>query len=659
MKKTRIISAFLAALMLAGALISCNDGNTDETAGTAQSGESSGDETLAEVPTAGDYDIALDNSAVTLYEKGDYTSLTENYASPSSWVFTDGLDRTSSTNADVGDIKDEKYVGIFYSPWHGTFANSQYAYNIQEILDKHPDIDINDYDDERWGKGGAYHFWNEPIYGYYSCKDEWVIRRQAEMLAAAGVDTIICDNTNGTYTWADTMTKVLRGFNEARVCGVEAPKVVFALPFFAGDAALTQLRQLYDRFYAREEFDNCWFMLDGKPLVMMDPAALNPRVDPTHQELLDHFTFRAGQPDYVAGQTKAQQWGWLSVYPQATYTKNNKRGEDVEQITVGVAQNHDYKARVLTAMNGNNVTGRTYTSKGYDTRENAKLYGANFAEQFEYALQVDPKFIFITGYNEWVAIRHEEWSGIENAFADQFNDVNSRDIEPTKGALKDHYYYQMVEYIRQYKGADAVPDASSPIKIDINGGYGQWAEVGPRYISYAGNTMDRAARGYLDPATGAQLQYKDKSGRNDLYDFKVARDNENIYFMARCVENITPYTDEKWMQLYIDITATEASWETFDFILNKQTPKSETVATLEKFTGNGFETEVAGEVEYKVNGNVMMVKIPKSLLGITSNEFTINFKWTDNVQVQGDIMDFYVTGDVAPTGRFKYQYNAK
>jgi len=37
-------------------------------------------------------------------------------------------------------------------------------------------------------------------------------------------------------------------------------------------------------------------------------------------------------------------------------------------------------------------------------------------------------------------------------------------------------------------------------------------------------------------------------------------------------------------------------------------------------------------------------------------KFVINFKWSDNMQNEGDIMDFYVNGDVAPGGRFKYQY---
>ncbi|MBR6645530.1 MAG: hypothetical protein IKL21_07195 [Clostridia bacterium] len=649
--KKKIITAMLTASLLLSAFASCTGGSQT----TDTSGDPS-DTTVVE--GVGEYDPALDDSTVKLYESGDYTALKESYASTSSWVVTDGLDRTAAVNSEVGDLKDDKFVAVFFSPWHGTFANQYVAYNNQQILDKYPDIDKNDFYDERWGDDG-YHFWNEPIYGYYNQKDEWVIRRQAEMLAAAGVDALVCDNTNGTYTWADTINQMLKVFNDARADGVDVPQIIFHLPFFEADSTVTQAKELYNKLYSREQYADNWFMWEGKPLIIASPDAFNKN-NAEEAKILEYFTFRRGQPDYLEDQKVDEQWGWLSMYPQATYRKIRKNRKDpIEQMTVGVAQNHDYVAKQLTAMNGDNVTGRTYTSKGYDTRENAVLYGANFAEQFEYAIEKSPQFVLVSCYNEWVAIRQDNWSGINNAFADQYNDEFSRDIEPTKGVLKDHYYYQMVDYIRKFKGADKVEDASKPVKIDINGGYGQWAEVGPRYISYAGNTGNRNSRGYKDPETMLPIQYKDQSGRNDLYDFKVARDNENVYFMARCVENITPYTDEKWMHLYLDVNTGDANWETFDYILNKQTPKSESVAVLEKFTGNGFETEVVGDVEYKVNGNVIMVKIPKTLLGITSNEFTVNFKWCDNVQNEGDIMDFYVSGDVAPTGRFKYQYNAK
>ena len=217
----------------------------------------------------------------------------------------------------------------------------------------------------------------------------------------------------------------------------------------------------------------------------------------------------------------------------------------------------------------------------------------------------------------------------------------------------------MVNFIRRYKGVNALPEASGAKTIDIYGGYGQWADVAPSYLSYSGNTKARASVGYIDPKTNSSIRYKDDSGRNDLYDFKVAQDSENVYFMARCVDNITPYTDENWMRLYIDVGETNGAWETFDFILNKKSPDTEHTATLEAFTGSGFETTETGKVEYNVKDNVITVKIPRSMLGIGGGQFSLSFKWADNSQNEGDIMDFYTLGDVAPGGRFKYQYVSK
>ena len=86
---------------------------------------------------------------------------------------------------------------------------------------------------------------------------------------------------------------------------------------------------------------------------------------------------------------------------------------------------------------------------------------------------------------------------------------------------------------------------------------------------------------------------------------------------------------------------------------------------LEKFTADNdySKTEKVADVEYKLDGKYLTVKIPKSALGLTGNDYTINFAWTDNVhdegdysQFSGDILDFYTAGDVAPGGRFKYSF---
>lgn len=43
---------------------------------------------------------------------------------------------------------------------------------------------------------GQYHFWGEPLYGYYNSLDPWVIRRHVELFISAGIDCLVFDATN-------------------------------------------------------------------------------------------------------------------------------------------------------------------------------------------------------------------------------------------------------------------------------------------------------------------------------------------------------------------------------------------------------------------------------------------------------------------------------
>ncbi|MHC1696031.1 MAG: hypothetical protein AB9835_12350 [Eubacteriales bacterium] len=560
------------------------------------------------------------------------------------WSATDALGRTLPDISTAGAVRKDKFVGIFYWTWHYNFTGNT-PFNNTAFMKLHPEVK-NDYNSPLWDTGTSnQHFWDEPLFGYYDTRDKWVLRRHAEMLADAGVDVVIFDCTNGTFTWRPSYTALLETFAEARADGVKTPQIAFILPFGANDDTAVSLRQLYLDIYRRDKYRNLWFYWEGKPLIMAYPDSLKNR-DDLSKEIKEFFTFRPGQPSYTKGQERDDQWGWLSVYPQQVY--KNPDGTP-EQITVGVAQNHS-KELGLTAMNGVNVFGRTYTSKGYDTRENALLYGANLEEQFEYALEVDPEFIFITGWNEWVAGRYEEWCGVKNAFPDQFDETFSRDIEPTKDTLKDNYFYQMVSYIRRFKGVRELPEASGEKSIKL-GASGQWDDVSPAYRSYQNNTKARDHGGY------AGCYYKNETGRNDIVLSKVARDKDNLYFMVQSSSVLSPKSDKLWMRLLLDIEGYDApTWEGFQYIVNRTSPSDK--ATLEKSDGGWTWSEVGG-VEYSVNGNTLEMKIPKSLLGITGDKFTVNFKWCDNNLESGDIMDFYQYGDTAPQGRFCYVYKAE
>ena len=625
------------------------------------------EETTEEVTTLRDlewesYDPALDNSTVDTSAQHKVDS--------SQWIAQDGLDRVLVTNTTAGDIREDKIVAIFYWTWHGDFGDKQTAYNNQQNIDTLIAMGKTERDYMTLSMSelnklgiktamGPYHFWDEPIYGYYDGDDEWVIRKQPELLAAAGVDVVFFDNTNGTYTWKETALRVMKVFSEARAQGVDAPDVSFMFPFGPVSHAGTQMVELYNDIYKKGLYEDVWFKLDGKPMVMGWPGSLNGKDAAIANEIKSFFTFRSNLGGYQEQESATNQWGWLSRFPQAYF--HNDKGE-IEQMTVGVAINHNYVKSIIAPMSyGENIIGRTWTSRGYDTRENAILYGACLSEQWENAIAVDPKIVFVTAWNEWVAMRIENWPAspeqYQNCFVDQYNAEYSRDCEPSAGILKDHYYYQLTNYIRQFKGTNPIEKATWEKLIDVNGGYGQWADVGPVYNDYFG-LPDRDALGYKEPTTGKRYHYTNDSGRNDIYDAKVARDYENVYFMVRTVEDLTPYTDAYWMRLYLDMGESDTNWENYEFILNKQNPKNETTATLERFTGNGFETEVVGEVTYSVKGNVLTVCIPKTMLGIPAEQldFEFGFKWTDNTLEDGDIMQWYLNGDVAPVGRFNYCY---
>ncbi len=608
------------------------------------------------------YDPALDNSTVD-------TSAVHKVDS-SQWIAQDGLDRVLSTNTQTGNVREDKIVAIFYWTWHGDFGDKQTAYNNQQNIDQLIAMGKTERDymtlsmSELKKLGiqtamGPYHFWDEPIYGYYDGDDEWVIRKQAELLAAADIDVVFFDNTNGTYTWRETALRVMKVFSEARSQGVDAPAVSFMFPFGPVDHAGTQMVELYNEIYKKGLYEDVWFKLDGKPMVMGWPGSLNGKDEAIAKEIKNFFTFRSNLGGYTETESAVNQWGWLSRFPQAYF--HNDKGA-IEQITVGVAVNHNYVKRIIAPMSlGENIIGRTWTSRGYDTRENAILYGACLSEQWENALAVDPEIVFVTAWNEWVAMRIDNWPAspeqYQNCFVDQYNAEYSRDCEPSAGILKDHYYYQLTDYIRKFKGTNPIEKASWEKLMKVDGGFGQWDNVTPVYNDYFG-LPDRDALGYKDPTTGKRFHYTNDSGRNDIYDAKVARDYENVYFMVRTVEDLTPYTDAYWMRLYLDMGESDQNWENYEFILNKQNPKNETTATLEKFTGDGFATEVVGEVTYSVKGNVLTVCIPKTMLGIPADalDFEFGFKWTDNTLEDGDIMQWYLNGDVAPVGRFNFCY---
>lgn len=571
---------------------------------------------------------------------------------PETWAMTDGLGRQLPTAQDAGEKNSSKFVGMFYWTWHTNFGSSLTAKNATEILARNPEI-LYDFDSPIWESESFYpdgrpFFWNEPLWGYYSDLDEYVIRKNAELLADAGVDVIFFDCTNDTATWDDACLKLFEVFERAKEDGVNVPKMAYMLPF-SDDRSTTavSLRHLYNEIYSQGKYKDLWFMWDGKPLIMAHADSLK-RTDPLEREILKFFTFRTNDPSYFSSDTLfcKKTWGWCSDYPQTKYGCSlNGR---IEQMCVSVAQNA--KDGRLCAQNAEGaVQGRSFTHGDYSYSynyggktitvdkniENSDFYGLNFQQQWDYAIECDPDFIFVDGWNEWIAGRFSEWEGTKNAFPDQFSDEHSRDIEPTAGRLKDYYYCQLAANIRRFKGISEAVEETDGVKT---------------YYHYENSTPARDCDGWVG------LRYTNDTMRNDFVKAEVTNDSLNAYFKIYCRDDISPYTDNAWMRIFIDSDESGLSdnWEGFEYVINRRNATENTVE-IEKSTG-GWSFEKTGEAEYSVSGNCMTLTIPLAALGLDAENAHFNFKLSDNMQTDGDIMDFYLNGDVAPGSRFTFVY---
>jgi hypothetical protein len=175
--------------------------------------------------------------------------------------------------------------------------------------------------------------------------------------------------------------------------------------------------------------------------------------------------------------------------------------------------------------------------------------------------------------------------------------------------------------------------------------FDDWKNISPVYKDYTGDTQPRHHAG---AQTEPEIIYINNTGRNDFDILKVARDKQYIYFYAKTVSQITPNSGNNWMRLYLN---TDREWNTgwigYDYRITGG-------KNLQEYKKKEWKT--IDEVQYKVNGDQMMIIIPRKYLGILSEKINLEFKWSDNMQQDKDPMDWYVSGDVAPGGRFNFIY---
>lgn len=364
-------------------------------------------------------------------------------------------------------------------------------------------------------------------------------------------------------------------------------------------------------------------------------------------EALGFFTFRKPQPDYFQGPTGPHQWGWLEVTPQHAF--HDAAGKP-EQATVGVAQNAlDGRLSVLSNPRSH---GRSFHQGAQPRPEGCSPAGWNFTEQWQRAREIDPRVVFITGWNEWIASRYDESAPFHGAgpvtFVDQFDPEFSRDIEPMKGGHGDAYFYQMIDGIRRYKGTRPLPPVTSAA-ILIDGEFGDWRGVGPEFRDTIGDPAKRDWRGW-----GKGTRHVETSGRHDLVAAKVSADPDTLYWHVRTAADLGDPSQERWMWLLLDTDGNPRNgWLGFDYLIGRNS--ADRRRSLEKASGNGFGWTPAGEVAFACGAREMECAIPRAAIGLKPGPVTVRFKWADHLMATGDWSDFTLHGDAAPNDRFTYQ----
>jgi hypothetical protein len=429
-------------------------------------------------------------------------------------------------------------------------------------------------------------------------------------------------------------------WEEIRRHGGHTPQIAFLCPF--GDPK-NVVAELYHNLYGPGLYPDLWFRWEGKPLILADPAAAERDAN-----CRDFFTFRKPQADYFAGPQAPNEWSWLEVYPQHAFT--NAAGE-TEEVAVGVAQNAvDGK---LSVMSNPRSHGRSFHQGSEPAPEQRDFTGRNFSEQWNRAIALDPKIIFVTGWNEWIAGRFSPPSGFYGdgpvTFVDEFNREFSRDCEPMLGGHGDAFYWQLVANIRRFKGVSAIPPVrSQPIVID--GKFDDWAGVAPEFRDDVGDPVRRD-----HPGWGKGSQYVNRTGRNDIVAAKASADERNIYFYVRTLAPMTPETDPNWMLLFIDADRNpKTGWLGYDFAVRRYHPQTNK-ATLERHIGDGYHWGSTVEVDYRLAGNELELAVPRAALGIEPEQSAFDFKWADNIQQTGDGSDFTLNGDAAPNDRYNFR----
>ena len=99
------------------------------------------------------------------------------------WVGVDGLGRQLPTYEDVGPPRPDRQVVIMWEPWVGSHSDG-HIYDNSKIMAQDP-LALQHPESALWGPLHAFHYWGEPLFGYYRDDDPFILCKHAQMISDA------------------------------------------------------------------------------------------------------------------------------------------------------------------------------------------------------------------------------------------------------------------------------------------------------------------------------------------------------------------------------------------------------------------------------------------------------------------------------------------
>lgn len=566
-----------------------------------------------------------------------------------------GVDQFGRSFGTVNGFKEDRKVGMFYWPWIGQpYASGVYdATKIRALSDGLGVLTDPEKYDPSVSPSGQAHFWGEPLWGYYNSEDEWVIRKQMQMLTMAGVDFIFFDHTNALI-YPEVLLKVCAVIQELVDEGWNPPRVCS----YTHSHSFATVRWLYSVLYGKNLYPDTWYRVDGKPVVIAytdpadDLAEAAKRNDSAYQpgelspEIRDFFHFY--KPDWPFDPTYPDGFTWIEwSFPQPLHTES-------QMMNVTVAS-HPMVPMSFSLTRENWINwGRGWDPERQENVEEDVDKGTFFQAQWDHAIEVDPPTVAVGGWNEWIAYK-QIWDG-EYMLCDAATKEYSRDIEPMAGGYQDAFYLQLIANIRRYKGLEG-GDAGEPRRsIDISGRPSQWDAV-----SYVVRNVDSKQIARDSYGVSRTVRYTHPAPDNRLLEVRVAHDRSNLYFFLKAKEAFShPDASGKWLNIFIGRgTPSSKGWEGYEYVLGS-TVSDDGSLSVGMLGPDGSVSEV-GTARCTVAGDVIQVAVSRKTLALDGRSLKdvepgFYFKVAMGVDDPSDIMDYYKSGSVMPMGRLSYQY---